>query len=138
MNRFHIPLQKAVIECAVGLGATFKTVQCDRSFVGRLRITNDLVERSLNRLFALLGYFVVALIALRCALQFLCDSAAQLTHLVAQIDDSQMIGAIFLGPIRGSRVIFEVLAAQLRDHIVMQCIGNSCSGRCARIDRAGS
>ena len=49
---------------------------------------------------------------------------AQQLHLIAEIDDRQMLGAVARRPVGQTRAVFQILLAQLGDDVVVQRIGD--------------
>ena len=70
LNRFHVALEKVVIERPVRLSGTLELTQRDLALIGYLRLGYSLAELFLDAVLTLLGNLVVALVALLKAPEF--------------------------------------------------------------------
>ena len=100
-----VMLEKTVVERAVGFRAAFEAMQRHLRMIVGMRSRDELVERLLHRVLARLGDLVFAFVGLGDALQFIVDGAAQQLHLIAQVDDSEVLGAVADGPVGELRAV---------------------------------
>ena len=130
LNRFHVALQKIVIERSIGLRVTFEFMQSNLRLIGHLRHRYGLRKLFLNPFLALLGNLVVALVGLGDALQFVSNRILDLAHLVADINHRKVTFAIASRQVCFAPCQLEILRTQLIDHLVFQAIGDRRIGRC--------
>ncbi len=95
----------------------FKFFQLNLCLPRYLRFRNRFIERPLDVVFSLLRDLIVALVCFGEPPKFRRDGAADLEHLVAQINGRLVVRAIFRGQIRLAIGNVEVLAAKLADNI---------------------
>ncbi len=98
LNCLHVSLQETVVERVINLGRAFEVAQPQPVAIDDLRVGDQTFEVSFETFDARFCDFVVALVALGDAAEFVEDRSTQLGHLGAQIDRRQMVGAISRRP----------------------------------------
>ena len=90
LNRLHVSLQEIIVERVIDLGSTFEITQAEPVAIGDLRVGNQTLEVSFEAFDARSRNFIVTLVALCNAAEFIKNRTAQFIHLGAQIDRGQM------------------------------------------------
>src|ERR1700736_3315778 len=91
LNRLHVSLQEIVVERLINLGSAFEVTQPQPVAIGDLRVGDQAPQVSFDSIDACFSDFIITLVALRDAAQFVEGSPAQFGHLGTQIDHQQMV-----------------------------------------------
>ena len=124
LEGFHVALHEIIVQGAKGLGFAVEVLQRNLRLVRGLILCDGFGQTALDALLARHRDLIIALEGLPDTLQLVHDRAADLEHLVAQIDDHQVVAPETGRKHRLPVGKFEEFAAQLVDDVVAKRVGD--------------
>src|SRR5262249_12986477 len=118
LNGLAIPLYEVVVEDPVGLRGSFEIAQDHLRFIRSLRLRYGLLKLLVDEVLSLIRDGVLVLIGLPEPLQLGQDRGSYPAHGIAGIGGSEVIAAVFFGPLGFASGEFQALRPQLRDELV--------------------